>query len=93
MAIVIEVPASVTTAATLVCTVPPGAATVVISNSSGSANQASIGTTSAVTTANGFPLPVGALITLPGHVGSAGTAIYAISAGTATVGAIISTVN
>lgn len=93
MAIVVEVPASVATAAILVCTVPPGAATVLISNSSGSASQAFIGTTSAVTTANGFPLPVGALITLPGHIGSSGTSIYAISAGTATVGAIISTTN
>jgi hypothetical protein len=87
----ISIPATttVTTSALAVCTVPPGACTVVLSNTG--TNAAAIGTSSSVTSSTGFPLPAGATVTIPGFPGSKGTTLYAISSGTATIGAIVST--
>ena len=85
----VPVPVTVTTGAVLIASVPPGPCTVILSNTG--TDAAAIGTTDQVTAGNGFPLPTGATVTVPGFPGSAATELYAISAGTAVVGALIST--
>lgn len=94
MALNIPAPVAVTASAKPVAVIPPGACTVILSNT-GSTNVIYVGTSTNVTTANGgqgFPLPVGATVTFPGYPGSAGATLYAIAAGTGNnLGVIIST--
>lgn len=87
--ITVPVPVTVTTEVALVTVVPPGPATVILSNTG--TDPAYVGVTDAVSSTNGFPLPAGATVTVPGFPGSAATNLYAISSGTAVVGALIST--
>lgn len=90
----IPAPTAVTGTAAQVATMPPGVCTVILSNT-GSTNTIYIGTTNAVTDSGGFqgfPLPVGQTVTLPGFPTSKGSALWAIAAGTGnTLGVIVST--
>lgn len=88
MSITIPPAVAVTASAVIVATVPPGANTVVLSNTG--ANPAVIGTSNSVTATNGFPLPAGATVTITTVVGSRGATLWAFSTSGATVGVIIS---
>lgn len=75
-------------------TVPPGPCTVVIVNDASSTGPVYIGTSSAVTTGNGYPLDAGAgPVTLQTYKTSSGGTLYGICASTksATVGIFLST--
>lgn len=83
---------TVGTEATAIVTVPAGPCVLVLSNTG--TGTVLIGTSDALdtTNGNGFPLPAGATITVPGYPGSNGVTIYGISAAdTNVVGALIST--
>lgn len=87
----IPAPLAVTASAQLAATVPPGVGTVILSNT-GSTNVIYVGTSTNVTTTNGFPLPVNATVTFTTSPGSKGSAIWAIAAGTGNnLGIIFST--
>jgi len=83
------------TSATLVCRVPSGACTTILTG--GTAGTVFYGNGTAVGTANGAPLFGGtvatpAVVTIPGYPGSSGTPIYAISSGgTVNIGFVLST--
>ena len=93
MAIVTGQVATATSAAVPVCTIPPGACTVVLTNAnSTAANTVWIGTATGVTAANGSPVPASGSVTIHGYPGSAGATIYAIAgASTPVIGYVIST--
>lgn len=88
MPLVIPAPVVLSGSALPIGTVPPGMNTVAISCTG--TGPAYIGTSAAVSASNGFPLPTGQTITLPGFVASGPTTLYA-TATSATVGIIIST--
>lgn len=76
--------------AALLCTVPTGPATLLLSNV-GTAAFAYVGPGTNVSAANGFPIPAGAVPTaIPLYPGAAPQSLYAISAGgSANVGWIV----
>ena len=79
-----------TTPAITLVRIPPGPCTVALSNNGTQSVYVGMGT---VTTANGFPLPSGAVppFVFPGYQGSPGGVMTAIvPAGTAVVGWLVS---
>jgi hypothetical protein len=85
---------SASTAAALLCVVPPGPVLVVLSSDSASSSTAFVGNTpsspAVFTTSNGVPLPAGASLTFAAFATSQGGSLSVIAATTATVGYIIS---
>ena len=81
-------------ASKLMLTIPPGPCTVLLSNlGTASTVYVGIGGT-AVTSAQGFPVPSGLVppVTIPGYQGSQGGPLYAVAgAGTAVLAWVIST--
>ena len=80
------------TAPSVLCTVPAGPCTVLISNA-GTASPVWIGAGTAVTAGNGFPVPSGAVspVTFPGYPASPATPLSVVcSSGSASVGFLIS---
>lgn len=77
--------------ATTLCRVPPGVCDVVLSNG-GTASTVWIGQGTAVSPADGFPLPSGiSPLRFCGYLGAGGATLYAItSAGSASVGWLVS---
>jgi hypothetical protein len=88
------------TASSVLCLVPPGPCTVVLSNI-GTASPVWVGAGTAVVagaagtavgSGNGFPVPSGAPVAFTGYRGGAGTTLVAAcSSGSASVGYLIST--
>ena len=76
--------------ASRLCGVPPGPATLLLSNA-GTASPVYVGMGTGVTTANGFPVPSGVVpVVIPLYAGSAGGSLYAATAsGSASVGWLI----
>jgi hypothetical protein len=83
---------SISTAAKLLCAVPPGPGALVLSNA-GTASPAYVGMGTGVTTTNGLPVPSGAVpVVIPLYPGNAGGSLYACTAsGFAYVGWMVST--
>lgn len=90
----IPVPVAVGTSAVHVATVPGGSCVAVLSNT-GSTNTIYVGTSDNVTASGGgqgFPLPAGATVTVPGYPGSGSVDLWAIAAASGnSIGVIIST--
>lgn len=90
----IPAPVAVSTSAVRVASVPGGSCVVVLSNT-GSTNVIYVGTSSNVTASGGgqgFPLPAGATVTIPGYPGSRNVDLWAIAAASGnSIGVVIST--
>ena len=84
------------TASGLLCNIPPGPCTVILSNA-GTAATVWAGMTGTVvagqgTASNGFPLPSGVPIAIPVYKGSSGGVLNCVTqSGTASVGWMVST--
>jgi hypothetical protein len=82
-------PALSNASAVTLCTVPPGEATVIISNNSGATVYVAAGVTA--TTANGFAIPTGAPpVPIPTYPTSTGTTLSIIAGTAPTAGAPVS---
>lgn len=93
MALVMNQAPVTSSAASLAVTIPGGLVTVLLSNPTGG-NPIYVGTSNAVTAANGFFIPAGAApVTFTTGASAAGTPLWAIStgAGTAHLSYLIST--
>lgn len=75
------------------CVVPPGPCQVILSSDPASAATAYIGpaaTHGTLTSSNGIPLAAGAQMTFPGYPSAYGATLSVVTAGTATIGWLVS---
>ena len=81
---------TVTTASALLCSIPPGPCTVVLTNSNvTAADIVYIGTGGTVTAGTGAPIPSQGSVTLTFPPGTSGATLYAIGVASSVVGVLI----